>query len=104
MTHLRKMMLDELQRRNYAQKTVRAYISAVESLPEYFHRPPDQLGPGTHPSVPGHLFRDRKLAADGPSDERMAALRFFFVKTLKRPYLRDDIPYPKGSAADARQY
>ena len=31
MTHLRKMMLDELQRRNYAQNTVRSYISAVES-------------------------------------------------------------------------
>ena len=27
MTHLRKLMLDELQRRNYAQNTVRSYIS-----------------------------------------------------------------------------
>jgi integrase/recombinase XerD len=25
----------------------------------------------------------------------VAALRFFFVKTLKRTYLLDDIPYPK---------
>ncbi len=32
-THLRKLMLDELQRRNYAQNTVRAYVRAVESCP-----------------------------------------------------------------------
>ena len=44
MTHLRKLMLDELQRRNYAQNTVRAYIHAVEDFARYFHRSPDRLG------------------------------------------------------------
>ncbi|MEA2263456.1 MAG: hypothetical protein QOJ51_6281, partial [Acidobacteriaceae bacterium] len=29
MTHLRQLMLDELQRRNYSQSTVRSYIYAV---------------------------------------------------------------------------
>ena len=32
MTHLRQMMLDELQRRNYSQNTVRSYIHAVKIL------------------------------------------------------------------------
>ena len=32
-THLRKMTLDELQRRNYAQSTVDAYISALRIRP-----------------------------------------------------------------------
>jgi integrase/recombinase XerD len=27
---------------------------------------------------------------------RMAGLRFFFVKTLRRRYLLDDTPYPKA--------
>jgi hypothetical protein len=31
-TRLRKLMLDELQRRNYAQNTVRTYIKAVEDF------------------------------------------------------------------------
>jgi integrase/recombinase XerD len=45
MTHLRKMLLDELQRRNYAQSTAYAYIHALKEFAEYYHRPPDQLGP-----------------------------------------------------------
>jgi hypothetical protein len=44
-TRLRKLMLDELQRRNYAQNTVRAYIHTIEDFANYFHRSPDRLGP-----------------------------------------------------------
>jgi len=40
------------------------------------------------------LFRDRKLAAS-TVEGRAAALRFLFVKTLRRPYLPDQIPFPK---------
>src|SRR5438105_2629626 len=42
----------------------------------------------------GHLFPDRKLAA-GTVEGRAAALRFLYVKTLHRPYLPDEIPFPK---------
>ncbi len=42
MTHLRQRMLDELQRRNYSQSTVRSYIFAVENFAKYFHRSPDR--------------------------------------------------------------
>jgi len=93
-TQLRRMMLDELQRRNYAQNTARSYISAVEEFAEYFNKRPDQLGPEHIRAYQVHLFRERKLAA-GTVEQRGAALRFFFVKTLRRPYLPDDIPFPK---------
>jgi hypothetical protein len=32
-THLRQMMLDELQRRNYSPNSVRSYIHAIEESP-----------------------------------------------------------------------
>ena len=43
MTHLRQQMLDELQRRNYSQSTVRSYIFAVEDFAKYFHLSPNSL-------------------------------------------------------------
>ena len=54
-----------------------------EEFAEYFHQPPDQLGPEHIRQYQAHLFRDRKLNA-GTVEQYVAALRFFFVKTLKR--------------------
>jgi hypothetical protein len=45
MTHLRKMMLEELERRNYAQTTIDCYIQTIEDFTRYFRCPPDQLTP-----------------------------------------------------------
>jgi hypothetical protein len=43
--HLRKMMLEELQRRIYTENTTRSYIRTVEDFARRFHRPSDCLGP-----------------------------------------------------------
>lgn len=94
MTQLRQMMLDELQRRNYSANTVRTYIHAIEDFARYFGRSAYRLGPEHIRQYQVHLFRDRKLSA-GTVEGRTAALRFLFVKTLKRPYLHDQIPFPK---------
>ena len=45
MTHLRKMMLEELQRRNYSEITTRKYLQYVTAFARHFGKPPDQLGP-----------------------------------------------------------
>jgi len=87
-------MLDELQRRNYSQSTIRSYIYAVEDFAKYFHRSPERLGPDHIRQYQAYLFRERKLSA-GTIEGRTAALRFLFVKTLRRPYLPDHIPFPK---------
>ena len=94
MTQLKKRMLDELQRRNYAQSTVRSYIYSIEDFARYFGKSPDQLGPEQIRDYQVHLFRDRKLSPTTVQG-RGAALRFFYVKTLRRPYLKEDIPFPK---------
>jgi len=43
--HLRQIMLEELERRNYAPGTITSYIRTVEHFARHFHRAPDQLGP-----------------------------------------------------------
>lgn len=94
MTRLRQMMLDELQRRNYSPNTARSYIHAIEDFAKHFGRSPLRLGPEHIRQYQVHLFRDRKLSA-GTIEGRTAALRFLYVRTLKRPYLHDQIPFPK---------
>ena len=63
MTHPRKMMLEELQRRNYATKAiVRTYLMAVRQLTEYFHRSPDNLGPDHIRRFQSYLLQEKKLS------------------------------------------
>ena len=94
MTHLRKMMLEELQRRNYSPTTVRAYLYAVEEFARYFGKSPDKLNQEQLRQYQLHLLHDRKLTI-GTIVGRIAALRFFFVRVLRRPHRQIDLIYPK---------
>jgi site-specific recombinase XerD len=87
-------MLEELQRRNFSEATTRAYIGAVERFARYFGKPPDKLGPEQIREWQAYLLHKRKLAV-GTVVAQTAGLRFFFVRTLKRRFPPDSIPYPK---------
>jgi integrase/recombinase XerD len=93
-THLRKMMLEELQRRNYSEDTTRFYIRTVEDFSRRFNRPPDRLGPRHIREYQAELFQKRKLSP-GTVAHHLAALRFFYVKTLKKGWGIAETPYPK---------
>ncbi|MCZ2080415.1 MAG: phage integrase N-terminal SAM-like domain-containing protein [Bryobacterales bacterium] len=84
MTRLRKLMLEELQRRNYAQNTVRAYLKIVEKFAEHFGRSPERLGPEQIREYQVHLFRDRHLSP-GTVEQHVAALRFLYPRPPKPP-------------------
>ena len=94
MTQLRRMMLEELQRRNYSDRTIRYYLQAVAHFAKHFGKRPDKLGPDELRTYQAYLLRERKLAV-GTVIARVAALRFFYVRTLKRHAFREDLPYPK---------
>lgn len=96
MTRLRKLMLEELQRRNFSSETIRGYLGAVERFARYFGKPPDRLGPDHIRQWQAHLLHERKLAV-GTVVNHVAALRFFFRRVLKRRLPMDSIPYPKYS-------
>jgi site-specific recombinase XerD len=79
------------QRRNFSQATIRAYIGAVERFARFFGKPPDQLGPDHIREYQAHLLHERKLKAETVVGQ-VAALRFFFIRTLKRRFPPDSIP------------
>jgi len=93
-THLRKTMLEELQRRNYAQNTIRHYVRTVEDFARRFHCSPDRLGPRHIREYQAELFQKRKLSANSVR-QHLAALRFFYIKTLRRAWSLAETPYPK---------
>ncbi len=74
MTQLRQIMLEELERRNYAQSTIHTYIRTVEHYSRYFHRSPDQLGLEHIREYQAAMFRTWKLAPNTVA-QRLAALR-----------------------------
>lgn len=94
MTDLRKRMLEELQRRNYSPNTIRVYLLTVEDLARYFGKRPDQLSQEHLREYQLYLLKKRKLTP-ATVVGRIAALRFFFVKVLRRPYRQIDLVYPK---------
>src|SRR5215813_12875712 len=96
MTRLRKIMLEELQRRNYSAETIRSYIRTVQDFARHFNCPPDRLGPRHIREYQAELFQKRKLS---PGSVRvcLAALRFFYTKTLKKAWSVSETPYPKNT-------
>src|SRR5437870_562951 len=94
MTRLRKMMLEELQRRNFSEDTIRHYIHTVEDFARHFNRSPDRLGLRHIREYQAHLFQKRKLSS-GSVTNHLAALRFFYIQTLKKAWSVAETPYPK---------
>jgi integrase/recombinase XerD len=95
-TQLRKAMLEELQRRNLSPITTRIYLRSVEEFARYYRKSPDQLGPDHIRQYQAHLFTERKLSAIAVA-QQLSALRFFFLYTLKRPWMLEGIAMPKHS-------
>ena len=94
MTTLMQRMREELVRRNYAETTIQSYLKAVEHFGEHVNAPLDQLGPDDIRSYHAHLLEDRKLAVNTVV-LNVCALRFLYIRVLKRRDMKEDLPYPK---------
>ena len=87
-------MRQELVRRNYAATTIHSYIKAVEHFEGYVEAPLDQLGPDDLRNYHAYLLGDRKLTVNTVV-LNVCALRFLYIKVLKRRDMKEDLPYPK---------
>ena len=95
MTQLRQKMLEELQRRNYSHRTANTYVRIIRDFARHFHQPPDKLGPEQIRQYQAYLFQTKKLSTATVS-QYASALRFLYVKTLRRHFLSEHIPFPKS--------
>jgi integrase/recombinase XerD len=92
-THLRQIMIEELERRNYAPSSIRAYIRTVH-FARYFHCSPDRLGIEQIRQYQAAMFRTWKLSPNTVT-QRLAALRFLCIQVLKRGWSVAETPCPK---------
>src|SRR5215469_1285437 len=95
MTQLRKKMLEELERRNYAHRTAKTYLRIVRDFAQHFHQPPDKLGPEQIRQYQAFLFQSKKLPPATVS-QYVSPCASCFVKTLRRHFLTEHTPFPKS--------
>ena len=87
-------MIEELRRGNFAETTIRSYVHGVEHFSRHFHRRPDQLGPQHIRQYQAMLFSKLKFSPNTVS-QRLGALRFFYIKVLKKNWSVAETPYPR---------
>ncbi len=90
MTPLRQRMIEDMQIRNLAANTQRAYCEYVSLFARHFHKSPELLGPEEIRAYQVHLTRDRQLASSSIS-VAVSAIRFLYKVTLKRNWDLDDV-------------
>ena len=83
MTPLRRRMIEDMQVRNLAPHTQRAYAEQISRFARHFGKSPERLGPADIRAYQLHLIQDRQLSASSIL-VAVAAIRFLYKVTLKR--------------------
>jgi len=85
LTKLRERMRQDLVLHGCALNTQDIYIRCVKQLAKFYHKPPDVLNEEEIRQFFLHLINERKLA-DRTVTVYLAAIRFFYKKTLNREW------------------
>ena len=94
MTPLRQRLIEDLQLRNYAPSTVRAYVDHVSWLARYYRKSPDQLDQEQVRAYLVHLVQERQLSWSH-YNVTVCALRFLYRVTLGKDWPIKHIPFAK---------
>lgn len=94
MTPLRKRLIEELEIRNYAPKTIKLYVDNVARLARYHGRSPDRLNREEIRRYLVYLVEERQVAV-ATYKQALAALRYFYRWVLKRGEVVQDILAPR---------
>ena len=85
-------MIDEMQRRGYANKTVKEYSASLRRLSAYFGCCPSKLTLEQVREYQVHLAK-RKDISTSYYNSTVTALRFLYLQTLKRDWEIERLPY-----------
>jgi integrase/recombinase XerD len=91
---LRKRMIEEMEMRNFAPKTIRIYIDVVARFARYFGKSPDRLGAEHVRQYLLHLVHEKKLAW-ATYKQALAALRYLYRWVLRGPEVVQDVRCPR---------
>jgi site-specific recombinase XerD len=88
-------MLEDLQLRGLAPKTQQCYVAAVRQLAHYYRRPPDQLNDEELRQYFLYLRHEKKVA-ESTFRIHLYGIRFFYERTLTRPWPVFDLVRPRN--------
>ena len=94
MTPRRQRLHDELVRRQDATTTRASDLRIIQAFHRHAGGRLARLGPDDLRRDQIYLLKERKLAV-GTVIAEIAALRFFYLRVLKRRDMKKDLPYPK---------
>ena len=95
-TILRQRLTEDMQVRNLSRQTQASYVLQVSQFARYFNKSPAVLGPEEIRSYQVYLTNQKKLEASSIK-VAVAALRFLYRVTLKRPWdFGEIVPSPKA--------
>jgi site-specific recombinase XerD len=89
-------MADDLRIRNYAASTQKNYIAQVAKFALYFGKSPEFLGPDHVRQYQIHLLDVDKVSYS-EFNCAVSALRFLYKTTLRREWMTERIPFPRGA-------
>jgi site-specific recombinase XerD len=90
-------MIEDMQLRNFSPETQRSYIHYIAEFAQYFHTPPERLGPEAIREYQLYMLEERKLSPESVNCF-VSAARFLYQTTLELPwsqahFVRCRVPY-----------
>ncbi len=95
MTILLQRLHDELVRRHYATTTRESYLKILKAFHRHVGKRLDRVGPDDLRRYQVYLLEERRLAV-GTVVAQLAALRFFYLRVLKRREMKETSRTPNA--------
>lgn len=96
MTPLRERYIRDLGIRNYSKHTVERYVGVVARYAQHFGKSPESLGLEEVKQYL-HFLREEKKVSISYFKQIVGALRFLYEYTLQKPWIKEQIKYPRAA-------